>query len=286
MIRLMRPHQWAKSLFVFAGIFFAEGLDDVSLIIQVILAAVAFSLMSSAIYIINDIVDCEKDRRHPTKCHRPLPSNEVSKTSASLLAALLAVLGMGCAFYVGGLVPILIGCYAVLNVAYSFYLKQVILLDVFCIAAGFMLRLLVGTIGVGIPPSNWLLLCGLMLTLFLGFSKRQAELYIPHAKNGDHRDVLQEYSPNLLNQIISICATGVIITYSLYTMSDETIAIHHTKNLITTVPFVTYGLFRYLFLIHRCNQGENPSQDLFKDPHIVISMLSWLSLTSYLFFSK
>jgi 4-hydroxybenzoate polyprenyltransferase len=169
-----------------------------------------------------------------------------------------------------------------LNIAYSLWLKHVVILDVFCIATGFMLRILAGTIGVGIPPSKWLLLCGLMITLFLGFAKRRAEFITLANGKEYHRKVLLKYGAILLDQLVSICAVAVILSYSLYTMSPETVHIHHTENLIYTVPFVIYALFRYIFLLHHSNGGGDPTRDLLRDKHIVISVLGWAFLTFYL----
>lgn len=285
LIHLMRPIQWSKSIFVFAGIFFAEAFYDLNLVWQVCLAAVAFSLVSSSIYIVNDIADRENDKHHPRKKKRPLPSGKVTIPAAVALAAACALIGITIAWSVSTEVTAIIFGYMLLNIAYSFRLKNIVLLDVFCIATGFMLRLLAGTIGVGIPPSHWLLLCGLMMTLFLGFAKRRAEIITLTESKQEHRQVLQSYGPILLDEITAVCAGCVIITYSLYTMSPETIALHHTENLIYTIPFVIYALFRYIFLLHHCNGGGNPTRDLLKDRHIVASIAAWTGLTCYFFAS-
>ncbi len=166
--------------------------------------------------------------------------------------------------------------YIALNVAYSIRLKDVVLLDVFIIAAGFMLRILAGTVGIGIPPTQWLLLCGLMIALFLGFTKRRAELYATSADGPIQPKVLRHYQPVLLDKMIVITATCVILTYSLYTMSPTTIQIHHTEALIYTVPFVVYGIFRYMFSLHHRAAGADPAQEIFRDPHFLFSIVGWL----------
>ena len=166
-----------------------------------------------------------------------------------------------------------------MNLAYSLELKHVVILDVFIIATGFMLRILAGTLGLGIPPSQWLLLCGLMVTLFLGFSKRRAEINALSDGKSEHRKVLDEYSSLLLDKMIVITAAGLIMSYSLYTMSPETIRIHRTENLIYTVPLVIYGVFRYIYLLHYQQSGGDPSRDLVRDPHMLIVMLCWLVTT-------
>jgi len=176
---------------------------------------------------------------------------------------------------VSNTVLLIVMIYAVLNVGYSMGLKHVVLLDVFIISAGFMLRILAGTLGVGIAPSHWLLLCGLMLTLFLGFAKRRAELNIMAGEGASHREVLDDYDPVLLDKLIGICAAGAIISYSLYTVSAETLAMHGTSSLIATVPFVIYGIFRYLFLLHRRGGGGDPAAALLKDAHLLGAFVGW-----------
>lgn len=280
-LRLMRPLQWLKNVFVFTGVVFSGRLEDHSLWVSVILAAAAFCLVSSSVYIFNDIFDCERDKCHPRKKGRPLPAGRVSFSLAMVLGIVLLVAGLLLSYWVSWRVLVIVLLYVILNIAYTLVFKDVVILDVFCIAAGFMLRIMAGTVGVGIPPSKWLLLCGLMITLFLGFAKRRAEILALSNKE-DYRKVLVNYGPVLLDEIISICATGVIISYSLYTMSQDTIRMHHTENLIYTVPFVIYALFRYIFLLHHSNRGEDPSHDLIKDPHIVVSVLGWAILTFYL----
>jgi len=161
-------------------------------------------------------------------------------------------------------------------------LKHVVLLDVFIIAGGFMLRILAGTTGVGIAPSQWLLLCGLMIALFLGFAKRRAELYNLRDDETAHRKVLNNYQPVLLDKMIVVTATCVILSYSLYTMSPATIATHKTDQLIYTVPFVMYGIFRYIYALHSHNTGSDPAQEVFRDPHILASVVGWLILTLWL----
>ncbi len=283
LIRLLRPKHWVKSLFVFAGLLFGHALGDSMLVWRVVAAAAGFSLVSSAIYIINDIADCDADRRHPVKCERPLAKGTVSLPAAVMLALLVGALGGWFGYFASPIVAILLLSYASLNIAYSFGLKRVVILDVFIIAAGFMLRLLAGTSGVGIPPSQWLLLCGLMLTLFLGFVKRRAELGVEReSKKDDQRKVLHYYSPALLDGLITVTAACIIMSYSLYTLSPETIALHHTSWLMLTVPFVIFGVFRYLFLLHYHQQGEDAATEAVRDPQLAITVFLWLSTTLWL----
>lgn len=282
LLRLMRPRQWVKNLFVFTGLLFSHAWDDSALVLRVVAAAVAFSFMASAIYVINDLADREADRRHPVKRHRPLASGAVGVPAALLLAALLIVVAAALAAWVSSSVLWLIAAYAVLNLAYSAGLKQVVILDVFLIAAGFMLRILAGTLGVDIAPSQWLLLTGLFLTLFLGFAKRRAEWTAAAGSGAAQRRVLAQYGPELLDHMLSVAAAGVVMSYSLYTMSPETIARHGTASLIYTVPFVLYGIFRYIHLLHHRQRGEDPASDLLLDPHMVATFLAWLTTTVWL----
>lgn len=280
--RLIRPHQWLKNSFVFTGLLFGHAWHDTHLVYQVVLAAFAFSLISSAVYIINDMVDCEQDRLHPVKCLRPLAANQLGMTVAGIFAALLVLVGLLLAAWVGSAVLLIIAGYAVMNLAYSLRLKHIVILDVFIIAAGFMLRILAGTLGVGIPPSQWLLLCGLMVTLFLGFAKRRAEIIALTETKAAHRKVLVHYSPVLLDKMIGITASGVIMSYSLYTMSPDTVHTHGTANLIYTVPFVMYGVFRYIYLLHQQHGGGDPSRDVVRDRHLLLAVLAWGVATFWL----
>jgi 4-hydroxybenzoate polyprenyltransferase len=240
-------------------------------------------LIASGVYIFNDLFDREQDRNHISKKNRPLAAGRVTAGSAVILLIVLWILGFGLALLASRTVLAILLLYIILNVAYTLRLKDVVVLDVFIIASGFMLRILAGTTGVGIRPSQWLLLCGLMLALFLGFTKRRAEMY---ASTGDgeaaHRRVLNEYPSVLLDKMIVITATSVIISYSLYTMSPVTVQTHRTESLIYTVPFVIYGIFRYIYSLHTRATGTEPSQEIFRDPHILFSIIGWLGLTLWL----
>lgn len=282
LIRLLRPKQWVKSLFLFVGLLFGHAWGDAGLVWRVIAAAAGFALVSSCIYILNDIADRDADRKHPRKRNRPLAQGTVSLNAAIALALAVGVAGSVLGYYASPLVAAMLGLYGLMNIAYTLGLKRVVILDVFIIAAGFMLRLLAGTSGVGIPPSQWLLLCGLMLTLFLGFAKRRAELGDAAADKMAQRKVLRDYSATLLDQMITVAATGIIMSYSLYTLSAETIAKHGTSLLMLTVPFVIYGVFRYLFLLHQQKQGEDPASEALQDPHLLATVLLWLATTLWL----
>jgi 4-hydroxybenzoate polyprenyltransferase len=219
---------------------------------------------------------------HPKKKLRPLAAGTISVKAALVLLLVLWLTGAGLGFAVSRGVLFILCLYVAINLAYTLGLKHVVLLDVFIIAGGFMLRILAGTSGIGIAPSQWLLLCGLMVALFLGFAKRRAELYALSDETRNHRRVLDNYQPVLLDKMIVVTATCVIMTYSLYTMSPVTIQTHHTDALIYTVPFVMYAIFRYIYALHYKQTGTDPAQEIFHDPHILVSVMGWLLLTIWL----
>jgi len=292
LIHLLRPHQWVKNGFVFVGLLFGHAWelgDGAELLMQAISAFIAFCLLASAVYVANDLADREQDRLHPDKCKRPLASGTVGVPAAVALAVLCLALGVGLVFGAfgrlglpGSQAPWIFAAYLLLNIGYSAGLKHVVVLDVFLIAAGFMLRILAGTLGLGIAPSHWLLLCGLMLTLFLGFAKRRAEMNALAAESGAHRPVLDQYTPKMLDQFITLSAAATVIAYSLYTVSEETIALHGTPWLILTVPCVAYGLLRYLYRLHGVGGGGDPAREFLADPHLLGVFVLWLGLVVWL----
>lgn len=281
-LTLARPHQYLKNGFVLLGPLFAHQWDLATLG-QALLAFLAFCGMASAVYVLNDIVDIEADRAHPVKCRRPLPSGAISLGTAKRLLAGLVVGAVVLSLLVSGWVTLFVAAYFIINIFYSWHLKHVVILDVFLISSGFMLRILAGTVGLGIAPSAWLLLCGLMVTLFLGFAKRRAELLMLEttdgANNGLTRRVLDDYSPEMLEQFIAVTAACTILAYGLYTVSPQTVAIHGSDDLIYTVPFVVYGIFRYVFLLHRRSRGNDTAKDLVQDRHLLVTVTAWVLTT-------
>lgn len=281
-IKLLRPHQYIKNGFVLLGVVFSRHWDTATLF-KAGLAFLAFCAIASAVYVLNDILDTEADRQHPVKCNRPIASGAVPVSLAWVIFAGLSILSFVLAVRVGYCVLLFVLLYLILNLAYSWRLKHVVILDVFVISAGFMLRILTGTLGLAIEPSPWLLLCGLMLTLFLGFAKRRAELLLLESagKTGHNstRQVLNNYSPALLEQLIAVSAACAILSYGLYTVSPQAIAVHGSSNLIYTLPFVIYGIFRYLYLLHLRTQGNDTARDLLTDPHMLLTVAAWLAVT-------
>ena len=286
LIRLMRPHQWIKNGFLFVGIVFGHGWKDRDLVAEVLALFAAFCLVSSAVYVLNDIADRKADRLHPTKRSRPLASGEVSVGGALALCIALALSGLALAAAVSLAAFLIAAAYVGLNLAYSAGLKGVAILDVFMISGGFMLRILAGTAGVGIDPSKWLLLCGLMLTLFLGFCKRRAELVAAtgagNSNGATGRAALEGYSKTLLDRLITISVAGAAIGYALYTVDPDTIMLHGTDRLILTLPFVLYGLFRYLQVVYSKGGGGDPAWELLRDPHLIAATAGWLGATGWL----
>lgn len=279
---LMRPHQWLKNGFVLVGLLFGHAWNDQDMVVRVALAVAAFSLFASSVYVVNDLADAAADRLHPRKKERPLAAGRMVPAHAALFGAGLALGGALLGYAASWRVLLILLAYGLLNLAYSLRLKKIVILDVFCIAAGFMLRILAGTSGVGIPPSEWLLLCGLMVTLFLGFTKRRAEMALLGRNDQAHRPVFQHYSLPLLDTFIAITASLVIISFSLYTMSPHTVTAHGTTGLIFTVPFIVYGIFRYVFLLSQGRAGHDPASELLRDPHLLLVLLSWLATTLWL----
>jgi 4-hydroxybenzoate polyprenyltransferase len=262
-------------------LLFGHALGDPAMAWAAVAATAAFCLVSSAVYAMNDCVDRARDREHPEKRHRPIASGAIPVRSAAAFGALLAVAGLALGAWAGPYVPGLLSAYGLLNVAYSFGLKRIPVVDVAIIASGFMLRILAGTLGIGIEPSRWLLLCGFMVTLFLGFAKRRAELGQLAAGAGLHRPVLDEYSEPFLDGAVLACAAGMVACYGFYTVSPDTVAQHGT-DLVLTVPFVLFGTFRYLYRLRHRGGGGDPSSELVADPWLLASAVGWVATVALL----
>ena len=273
LVATLRPKQWTKNAFVLVGpLFAARGAADP---LDVACAFVAFCLAASAVYVYNDWVDREADRHHPQKRLRPIAAGAVTGRVAAIIGLTAAAAAYALAFAIGPAMTFLISGYFGLNIAYSLWLKHVVVADVFAIAGGFQLRLLGGTIGLGIPPSHWLLLCGFAVTLLLALGKRRGELTMS-GQTGNTRSVLGDYSLELVDQMLAICATLTLASYGLYTISADTLAVHRAPDLPMTIPIVTYGVFRYLWLLRQGNDGD-PSRLLFSDRQLLLTAASWLA---------
>lgn len=278
----MRPHQWVKNLLVFAPLVFAHRLVDPWSVGQAALAFVTFCALASAVYLFNDIVDADADREHSVKRARPIAAGRLSVRTAAVASLVLAAGGVALATAVGpddrGAVPFVAwpAAYTVLNVAYGLRLKQIAIVDVLCVAVGFQFRVHAGSVAVGVPSSKWLLLCTFFFAMFLAFCKRRQEL-AHHVTDGDTRRVLKDYSLGFLDQVIAPLAAMSILAYSLYTLDARTMD-RHGPYLMLTVPFVVFGVFRYLWLVHHEQGGDDPARLLVKDRQILISGVLWAAV--------
>jgi len=265
LITLLRPKQWIKNVFVLAPLVFTGQFTDSTAIIDVFLAAVFFSLAASSVYIINDYHDIEHDRKHPLKSKkRPLASGQVSKFQAiTLLIALLFVLLLG--FVVQPQVMLVIAGYLVLNLAYTFILKHQPVIDIFTIAIGFVLRVYAGATALSVPVSSWMFVTTLCLALYLAAIKRRQEL---STSGSEGRRVLQHYSISLIDRYAEMSATGALLFYSLFVMTAR-------PELVMTIPFVLYGLFRYWYVVESTDAGESPTDALFQDWQLQLTIIGW-----------
>jgi len=274
---LIRPKQWVKNLFVFAPILFAGKLMDLPMLLTNILAFASFCCVSSSVYVLNDIIDVESDRVHKKKRYRPIAAGYVSIKQAKILFVFLIALTAVLSSMLPVLFLITISAYLVNNLLYSFKIKNVVLLDVFSISIGFILRVIAGAVAIDVSVSSWMIITTIFISLFLGISKRRAELSGPNQDNLEkQRKVLSDYDVIFVDQLNTIAATGTIISYALYTVSEKAVNAFHSDKLIYTTPFVLYGIFRYLYLLHQKNLGESPTQIVTKDVPIIINSLLWL----------
>jgi 4-hydroxybenzoate polyprenyltransferase len=271
----MRPQQWVKNGFIFAALIFSQSLTRWDRCRQVLLAALVFCLVSSAVYALNDVLDAAEDRQHPTKKLRPIASGRLRPGIAVTMGAILACAGLIEAWRLDTSFFGITAAYLALNVLYSAFLKRVFLLDVFIVAAGFLLRVIAGGLVIHVAISPWLIVCTTLLALFIALSKRRHELVMLGRRASDHRAILAEYSPYYLDQLISIVTASTVVTYALYTLSPDVQSKFPGKRLEITIPFVLFGIFRYLHLIHHHDQGGNPTRSLFTDPVLLSVVLLW-----------
>lgn len=285
---LLRPQQWIKNFFLFAPLIFSKHLFDEGLFRTTSLGFLVFCLISSCVYVINDIADREADRLHPVKRLRPLAAGTISVPTAAFAALLLFASSVMAAFPLNALFAFTAATYFVLNVAYSFWLKQVFLVDVFIIAAGFMLRVLAGAFVIDVLVSPWLVLCTLFVSIFLAISKRRGELILIQNSGGvEGRTVLRDYDVSFIDQIMTVAAAGMAISYALYTVAERTVHIFGTENLIFTTVFVLFGIFRYLFLIRRRQSEDNPTYLLITDGILMLNVFFWfLSCVVIIYFNE
>jgi 4-hydroxybenzoate polyprenyltransferase len=271
----LRPHQWTKNVVVFAALAFSKNLFDLAYFLKSALAFGVFCAISGVVYIINDVADVERDRLHPSKRFRPIASGALSPRTAIAVAVLVASVGLGVAFTLPFDFAMCACAYLALNLAYSFKLKEVVILDALTLSLGFVLRAVAGGVAIEVPISEWLVICTLLGALFLALAKRRAELTSLSDVATKHRKILAEYSPHLLDQMISVVTASCVTAYAFYTTAQETREKFQTHRLPWTLPFVLYGIFRYLYLIHRREQGGNPSEILLTDRPILAAVVLW-----------
>jgi 4-hydroxybenzoate polyprenyltransferase len=271
----LRPHQWTKNLVLFAALAFSKHLFESGPLLRALLAFAIFCGLSGAVYLLNDVADRERDRMHPLKRLRPVASGALSPRTAMGLAAALGLVCLGLSFLLGIPFAACAVVYLALNLLYSFSLKEVVILDVLAISMGFVVRAVAGAMAIGVLISEWLLICTILLALFLTLSKRRHELTSLSDSAMDHRPTLQEYSPYLLDQMIAVVTPSCVMAYALYTMAQETRDKFQTDRLAWTIPFVLYGIFRYLYLVHRKEQGGSPTDVLLTDRPLLVDVALW-----------
>lgn len=274
-VRTMRPLEWIKNIFVFAPIFFSGGAEHADKLLLVCLVFLAFSAMSSAVYIFNDVRDREFDRTHPSKRERPIASGALPVSTAVVSATLLAAFSLALVHFSPAVVGVVLA-YGGMNVLYSLKLKHVVIVDVFTIATGFVLRVFAGGLIVQVEPSSWLIMATFLLSLFLGLAKRRHELLLMKHVAHSHRPVLEQYTIPLVDILTAVVTPVTLITYILYTLDSTTTARFHSSKLYLTAAFVVFGIFRYLYLIHRKDLGGSPTQLVIKDQPLRTAILAWI----------
>lgn len=282
----MRPQQWIKNLFIFAPLIFSGRLFQLQDLRLAFVGFFVFSLAASGVYILNDITDLARDKLHPIKSRRPLPAGQLSVSTAAMWSTALISGNIIAAFFLGIDFGVSLLAYAVLNVLYSLKLKDVVILDVMTIGAGFVLRVMAGALLIGVGASAWLIICTLLLSMFLGFSKRRHEITVLESQATTHRAVLQHYSPYVLDQMIGIVTASTVMSYALYAISEETVKKFGTTHLIYTVPFVLYGIFRYLYLVHKKTEGGNPTKLALTDRPLLMNIILWIVAASIIIYGR
>ena len=281
----LRPEQWTKNLLVFAGVVFGGRLMDLESVEVAVGAFAIFCALSGAVYLFNDVADRVADQNHPLKRERPIASGQLSVSTALVAGLALGAAGVEAAFLIRPALGIVCGAYLTLLLTYSAVLKHVVIVDVLMIAAGFVLRAIAGAVAVNVPIGQWLLVCTTLLALFLGLSKRRHELTLLAEGATDHRRILEEYSPYLLDQMIGVVTSSTLIAYTVYATSADTADRLGTAKLGLTIPFVLYGIFRYLYLVHQKRGGGSPAAMLLTDGPLLGCVALWAATVIALLYS-
>jgi 4-hydroxybenzoate polyprenyltransferase len=274
-LKTMRPKQWTKNVFVFAALVFDRKLTNLGALVPTVLTVVAFCLISSTVYLINDLVDIEKDRQHPTKRNRPLPSGQLNPRVALAAAVIIPLICLPAVFALNVPLGLILTAYLALMVLYSFHLKHVVIIDVMTIAAGFVLRVAAGVVVIDVARfSPWLYVCMTLLALFMGIGKRRHELTALRENANNHRASLEHYSLELIDQMSVVVTSAAIMAYSLYTFSAPNLPrVDGEPLMMFTIPFVLYGIFRYQYLIHVKKQGGTPEDIVLRDVPFMVDMM-------------
>jgi len=280
----LRPHQWTKNLILFAPLVFSRHLLERGPLLRALAAFGLFCILSSGVYVFNDLRDLERDRLHPVKARRPLASGALSPHLAAGVSACMMLGALGFSFWLNLAFGIVALAYVGLQIAYSLWMKAVVILDVFAIAGGFVLRAVAGAEAIAVPISSWFFICTLLLALFLALSKRRHELLLLEGAASTHRASLAEYTPSLLDQMIATVTAATIVTYALYTLSSETVARLRTDALKYTIPIVLYGIFRYLYLVYRRGEGGNPEMALVTDRPLVLAIFLYGAMVVWILY--
>jgi 4-hydroxybenzoate polyprenyltransferase len=277
----MRPKQWTKNLIVFVAVVFAGRALILADALHATLGFIIFCFLSSSVYVLNDVMDAEHDRLHPDKKHRPIASGKISRGAGAVLFVVFAAASLTASFWVlGWKFGACAVTYFVLNLAYSFGVKKVVIVDVVVIAVGFVVRAIAGIYAILSEPgqiSEWLLICTFFLALFLGFSKRRGEITDLSENAVAHRPILASYSPKLIDEIIAVTTASSVMSYSLYTIWPGTVARLGTNKMVYTIPLAVYAIFRYLYLIHKKGKGASPSSILLQDRPLQIDIVLYVA---------
>jgi len=280
----LRPEQWIKNLFLFLPLVFGKQLFNFPTNLQSCIAFFLFSLTASAIYLLNDIFDIEKDKAHPVKKTRPLAAGHITTRQAFISALALGLFSLILAFILNPYFALVLVIYIILNVLYSIFLKNIVIIDVFCIATFFLLRIAAGGIIAQVEISQWIVLMTALLALFLGFNKRRQELSTVQTDSNESRTVLSHYNTYFIDQMIAVITSSIVVVYMLYTIDSNTIMRFETKQLIYTIPFVYYGIFRYLYQIHKIQSDGEPTTILLSDKTMQINLILWIAVCVFVIY--
>lgn len=278
----LRPAQWVKNLLVLAALVFGHQAGDLPSVTHAVSAFLIFCAAASGIYLLNDIRDRESDRQHPLKRNRPIAAGIVPAGVAGTLSALLIIIAIVGAYFSTTYFFYSVLAFVLLQFGYSFGLKRIVIVDVFCVALGFVLRAVAGAYAIEVEISPWLLVCSLTLALFLALAKRRHEVVLLENRAEEHRVSLSHYTPYFLDQLIAVVTAATVMGYALYTLAPATVAKFGTHNLVLTLPFVIYGVFRYLYLVHQREGGDNPTRMFLTDPAILINTALWLAASAWI----